>query len=71
VIHNRDFYRHIGSQIKKARKEAGMTQWDLALAMGYKNITSIYRFEIGEQRLTIEQLVLVGGIFKKDINYFI
>ena len=47
--------KQIGYIIKRYRKQKGLTQTELAEAMGYKDKTSISKIERGIATITVEQ----------------
>lgn len=49
------FYKHIGAAIRGARDALGMTQSELAHAVGLSR-TSLTNIELGRQRILVDQL---------------
>src|SRR4051812_2515307 len=56
-----DLYAHIGRNVREARKSAGLTQADLADAVGMTR-SSIANLEAGRQRIPVHLLVWIGEI---------
>ena len=73
-------YKIIGANVKKARLAKGITQLDLALALGYKSVSSIAKAEslIESKHFNIAQLYKIskaldidlGTLFTTDKNVF-
>lgn len=73
-------YKTIGANVKKARLAKGITQLDLALALGYKSVSSIAKAEslIENKHFNIAQLYKIskaldidlGTLFTTDKNVF-
>lgn len=61
----------IGSQIKKAREEAGMSQMDLAKVLSFESGTAISLIESGERKITAENLELIAKTLHRTIKYFL
>jgi len=58
-------YKHTGEKIRRARMMKGMSQTDLAKAMGYSDSSTIYKIEKGLQKMPnakIQQLCYILGI---------
>jgi len=66
-----DKYIKIGSRIKESRDEVGMSQLELAKALGFDSATAISLIEAGERRISVELLETVASIFHKDIKFFL
>ena len=54
---NIDLYQKIGKAIRATRKELGMSQLDLAKALGFRSQSAISKIESGQMAPSIEQLV--------------
>lgn len=61
----------IGSLIRSAREDAGMSQMDLAKALGFESGTAISLIESNERKVTVENLELIAKILHRDIKYFL
>lgn len=58
-------YKHTGERIRRARMMKGLSQTDLAKAMGYSDSSTIYKIEKGLQKMPnakIQQLCRILGI---------
>lgn len=60
----------IGSRIKKAREEAGMTQGELGELIGGYSAMAISYFEKGEREIKIDLLSKIAESLSKSIEYF-
>ncbi len=69
VIYSKD-HKYIVEQLKKARKEAGLEQAEVAKLLG-KTQSHISKVEAGQRRIDIVALKEFARIYKKDINFFI
>ena len=65
-----DEHKHIVSKLKKARKEAGLNQEQVAKILDV-NQSFISKIESGQYRIDIVQLQKFAKIYKKSLNYFI
>lgn len=63
-------HRYLVKQLKKARKEAGLTQREVAQLLG-KTQSYISKIESGQRRIDIVQLKKLAKIYKKNLNFFI
>ena len=61
---------HIGTRIQKARKEAGVSQIQMAEALGI-NQSNVSRMERGIQEPNISQLRILKLVLKTDYDYLI
>ena len=61
----------IGSQIKIAREEAGMSQMDLARVLGFESATAISLVEAGERKITADNLNKIAEALNHDIYFFL
>ncbi len=59
----------IGSRIKEAREQAGLSQADLARRLGYESATAVSLIESGERKVKAEDLKVVSEVTHRDINY--
>lgn len=64
-----DFYKKIGKNVAKYRKEAGISQLDLSLKMGYKSISIVSAAEIYYQgkHFNLEHLLKISEILDIEI----
>lgn len=60
----------IGKLIQKARKEAKLTQTELALKMGLSRMM-ISRYEVGLNNIPLDQLEKISKFLNKPITYFL
>lgn len=60
----------IGKLIQKARKEAKLTQTELALKMGLSRMM-ISRYEVGLNNIPLDQLEKISKFLKKPVTYFL
>ncbi|GEM_PF-1070805 len=63
-------YKLIGSRIRQAREERGLSQADLAEAIGF-SAPSVTNFENAKRRISIEDLHKVAEVLRKPITYFL
>ncbi len=61
----------IGSRIKTAREEKGLSQLQLAEELGFKSATAISLIESDDRRVPAAILQLLGEVLHKDIKYFL
>lgn len=69
AIYSKD-HKYIVEQLKKARKEAGLEQVEVAKLLG-KTQSHISKVEAGQRRIDIVALKEFAKIYKKDINFFL
>ena len=69
AIYSKD-HRNTVEQLKKARKEAGLDQAEVAKLLG-KTQTHISKVEAGQRRIDIVTLKELALIYKKPLNFFI
>lgn len=60
----------IGTKVKTAREEAGLSQKDLAKKAGYSAAT-ISQLEAGLFRISVDSLERIARILKKPLHYFL
>ena len=67
-----ELYKIIGQNVAKYRKEKGLSQLDLSLAMGYKSVSVVSGAEIyyNGKHFNIEHLLKISQILKVDISEF-
>jgi transcriptional regulator with XRE-family HTH domain len=65
-------YRNIGANVMKIRKEKGMSQLDLALAIGLKSVGLVSVAEIyhNKKHFNIEHLYKISAILDVEITDF-
>lgn len=72
---NREFEKRIvievGSKIKRAREECGLSQLELAELMGLKSATAVSLWESNNRQITAVNLWKVSQITNVPITYFI
>lgn len=61
----------LSKRIRFLRVRKGMTQEQLASAMGLKNIDSISKIELGKQDISTQQISLLADIFDVSISYLL
>jgi transcriptional regulator with XRE-family HTH domain len=63
------FYKKIGRNVAKYRKEAGLSQLELSLKMGYKSISIVSSVEIyyKGKHFNLEHLLKIADILNIDI----
>lgn len=60
----------IGTKVKTAREEVGLSQKDLAKKAGYSSAT-ISQLEAGLFRISVDSLEKIARILKKPLHYFL
>ena len=63
-------HRLLVERLKRARKEAGLDQMDVAKLLGVTQ-SYISKIEAGQRRIDIVQLKAFARIYKKKMDYFI
>ena len=63
-------YRQFIKQLRAARLEAGLTQVEVAGALG-KPQSFVSRVETGERRLDIVEVEQFAKLYKKPLGYFL
>ena len=61
----------IGSRIKAAREERGLSQLDLAQALGFQSATAISLIESDERGVGAETLQRLSEVLHRDVRYFL
>lgn len=61
----------LSKRIRFLRVRKGMTQEQLASAMGLKNRDSISKIELGKQDISTQQISLLADIFDVSISYLL
>ncbi|MBU1671328.1 MAG: helix-turn-helix domain-containing protein [Actinobacteria bacterium] len=62
-------YREIGKRIQKAREEAGLSQEELASALGITQ-SALSNYELGKRRLYLANLEQLAGVLERPLGYF-
>ena len=67
------FYKKIGTNVKRIRKEKGITQMQLALAINHNSVGHIAKAELCKygKHFNLEQLYKIAKIMNVDINDFL
>jgi transcriptional regulator with XRE-family HTH domain len=63
-------YKDVTQKLRKARKEAGLKQVEVALRLN-KPQSYISKIEKGERRIDVVELKILANIYDKKITYFI
>lgn len=58
----------IGLRIQEARRKAGMSQMDLAKAVGFESATAISLIENGERRIAVDTLERIATVLHEDVK---
>ena len=66
---SKDLYKYIGSKIKQRRKELNLTQSKVAECIDVEYI-QIQRYEKGQTRIPLENLLKLSGLFNVPMEYF-
>jgi len=66
------FYKKIGTNVKRIRKEKGITQMQLALAINHNSVGHIGKAELCKygKHFNLEQLYKIASILEIDISEF-
>lgn len=62
-------YRDIGRRIQKAREEAGLSQEELASALGITQ-SALSNYELGKRRLYLANLEQLATVLGRPLSYF-
>lgn len=67
-----EFYRIIGKNVARLRKEKGLSQLDLSLQMGYKSVSVVSGAEIyyNSKHFNLEHLLKIAQVLDVDICEF-
>jgi transcriptional regulator with XRE-family HTH domain len=67
-----DFYRLIGSNVKRIRQEKEVTQLELSLAVGHSGVGTISVAEIyyNQKHFNLEHLYKIASVLECDICEF-
>jgi transcriptional regulator with XRE-family HTH domain len=63
-------YRDFSSQLRQARKEAGLTQIEVARLLGRPQ-SFVSKCESGERRVDVTELAKFAGAYSKPLDFFI
>jgi len=63
-------HKHLVEQLKKARKEAGLEQNEVAKLLS-KTQSYVSKIESGQRRVDLIQLREFAKVYKKPLHYFI
>ena len=68
-----ELYKIIGQNVAKYRKEKGLSQLDLSLAMGYKSVSVVSGAEIyyNGKHFNLEHLLKISQILNIEISEFL
>lgn len=68
-----EFHKKIAANIRKIRKEKGISQLDLALTIGHKSMSTIGKIEAGleNKHYNIEHLYKIAKALDVDICEFL
>ena len=68
-----ELYKIIGKNVAKYRKEKGLSQLDLSLAMGYKSVSVVSGAEIyyNGKHFNLEHLLKISQILNIEISEFL
>ena len=71
-IELKEIYKKIGLNVKKIRKEKGISQLKLSLAIGHKAVGTISNCElcIQNKHFNIEHLIKISDVLEVPINSF-
>jgi transcriptional regulator with XRE-family HTH domain len=69
AIYSKD-HKYVVEQLKRARKEAGLEQSEVAKALG-RTQSYVSKVESGQRRIDVVTLKEFAKIYKKDISFFI
>jgi transcriptional regulator with XRE-family HTH domain len=62
-------YRDIGKRIQKAREEAGLSQEELASALGITQ-SALSNYELGKRRLYLANMEQIAKVLERPLSYF-
>ena len=62
-------YKRFRARLIQARKEAGLTQVEVAKRLGRPN-SFISKCELGERRVDVVELRQLAQIYRKDLSFF-
>ncbi|MBI4541307.1 MAG: helix-turn-helix domain-containing protein [Gemmatimonadetes bacterium] len=65
-----DYQKRIGIRLKAARERAGLTQQQLAEALGLEHRQTLASIEAGDRRLAADELIRAVAVLRTDLDYF-
>jgi transcriptional regulator with XRE-family HTH domain len=67
-----DFYKIVGKNVKRVRAEKGISQLDLALALGLKSVglVSVAELYHNKRHFNLEHLYKIAAVLECDICEF-
>lgn len=68
-IEKKAIYKYTGDRIRRARMIRGMSQVELAQALGYADSTTIYKIEKGLQKVPFKKIKAICEVLDVDISY--
>lgn len=63
-------YTHVRTQLRRAREARGMTQKEVALALGVPRVR-IVKMEAGYRRVDAVEIAMFMRLYKKPFSYFV
>lgn len=63
-------YKSFLRALRKARVDAGLTQVDVARALG-KPQSFVSKCESGERRVDVVELMIFAGLYRKKLDFFV
>jgi len=66
----RERYKHFLMRLRKARKQAKLSQYDVAAALG-RHQSFVSKIETGERRLDVIELTVFAALYKKPLDWFV
>ena len=64
---SRAYFRALGAHVSVLRKEQGMTQAELARALGVSQQT-VFAYELGDRRISVLMLIKLAKVFEVSIE---
>lgn len=67
-----EIYKVIGQNVKRIRKEKGISQLELSLSIGHKAVGTVSMCELGisNKHFNLEHLIKIADVLETDINNF-
>jgi transcriptional regulator with XRE-family HTH domain len=62
-------YKRFRARLVQARREAGLTQVEVAKRLGRPN-SFVSKCELGERRVDVVELQQLAQIYRKDLSFF-
>lgn len=69
-IETTDILKQVGKRIRECRQMNGMTQADLAAALG-KSVKAVQRYESGKTDLSLSHLVAIANSLEVSLDYLV